>query len=84
MTITTTRTRHVTMTGAELQQWRATNDVTQHQLAEWLQIAPNSISRWERGGALIPPYLVLALNWLALVKHTAQAGHALAQVEVSA
>lgn len=56
------------MTGDDLRQWRETNNVTQAELAEMLCIAKNSIGRWERNGALIPPYLKLALNWIVFVK----------------
>ncbi len=50
------------MTGKELKEYREKIGVTQEQLSEALQVASNTVSRWERDDRAIPPYLPLALE----------------------
>ncbi len=50
------------MTGKELKDYRERIELTQEQLAEALQVASNTVSRWERDDRAIPPYLPLALE----------------------
>lgn len=50
------------MTGKELKDYREGIGLTQEQLAELLQVASNTVSRWERDDRAIPPYLPLALE----------------------
>jgi transcriptional regulator with XRE-family HTH domain len=50
------------MTGKALKDYREKIGLTQEQLAEALQVASNTVSRWERGDRAIPPYLALALE----------------------
>lgn len=49
------------MTPAELKAWRAAQNLTQPALAALLGIHEMTLSRWERGERIIPPYLHLAL-----------------------
>ncbi len=49
------------MTPAELRKWRKKNNYSQSQLAKVLNIAPLTISRWERGESEMPPFLALTL-----------------------
>jgi DNA-binding XRE family transcriptional regulator len=48
----------------DLRARRKALDITQAQLAQWLQIARATVNRWERGREPIPPYLHLALDRL--------------------
>ena len=48
----------------ELKRWREDLGFTQEELAKELQVASNTVSRWERGDREIPPYLELALKQL--------------------
>lgn len=50
------------MTGDELRGKRALLGMTQEQLAAELNVAPNTVARWERGERSIPPYLDLAME----------------------
>jgi transcriptional regulator with XRE-family HTH domain len=50
------------MRTAQLRQWRRLNGYSQSQLAGVLKVAPNTISRWERGDRRIPSFLHLALK----------------------
>ncbi len=50
------------MTGKELRDYRERIELTQEQLAQALQVASNTVSRWERDDRAIPPYLPLALE----------------------
>lgn len=50
------------MNGKELKDYREKIGLTQEQLAEALQVASNTVSRWERDDRAIPPYLHLALE----------------------
>ena len=50
------------MTGKELKDYRERIGLTQEQLAEALQVASNTVSRWEREDRAIPPYLPLAIE----------------------
>ncbi len=56
------------MTGKELKDYREGIDLTQEQLAEALQVASNTVSRWERDDRAIPPYLELALKTIGREK----------------
>lgn len=53
------------MTPAELKAWRTTQSLTQPALAALLGIHEMTLSRWENGDRLIPPYLHLALESLS-------------------
>ena len=50
------------MIGRELKDYRERIGLTQEQLAEALQVASNTVSRWERDDRAIPPYLPLAIE----------------------
>ncbi len=50
------------MNGKELRKKRNDLDLTQEQLAEELQVAANTVARWERDEMKIPPFLHLALE----------------------
>lgn len=52
------------MTPADLQAWRAHNDISQDALAKALGVHPMTISKWERGTTKIPPLLQWALYGL--------------------
>jgi DNA-binding XRE family transcriptional regulator len=54
------------MTKNELKQWRANNDYSQAQLANALDVAVMTVSRWETGLRSIPSFLHLALRCLEL------------------
>lgn len=45
-----------------LRQRRELLDLTQEQFAKELEVAPNTVSRWERGDRSIPSYLKLAIE----------------------
>lgn len=49
------------MEGPALKRWRDAAGLSQTALAEWLDVAPNTIARWERGKIAIPAFLPLAL-----------------------
>lgn len=53
------------MTGDELRETRAGLGLSQAALAAKLGVQVTTVSRWERGGIRIPPYLHLALRELA-------------------
>jgi DNA-binding transcriptional regulator YiaG len=53
------------MNADELARWRHTYGVSQKTLSQYLGIHSMTVSRWEQGGAQIPPYLPLALDALA-------------------
>jgi transcriptional regulator with XRE-family HTH domain len=46
----------------DLRRWREQEDLTQEQLAALLEVAPNTVSRWELGERKIPPFLERALK----------------------
>ncbi len=46
----------------ELQVWRAKHDFSQAKLSKALRVDVMTVSRWERGLNMIPPYLPLALE----------------------
>ncbi len=48
----------------ELRAWRDQFGYSQQHLADLLEVAEMTISRWERGVREIPPYLYLALRSL--------------------
>jgi transcriptional regulator with XRE-family HTH domain len=50
------------MRGAELKARRTALDLTQAELAEKLEVAANTVARWERGERAIPPYMRWALE----------------------
>lgn len=50
------------MDGSELRQFREKLKLTQEQLAKKLNVATNTIARWERGERKIPEFLELALK----------------------
>lgn len=50
------------MNGKELRKKRNDLDLTQEQLADELQVAANTVARWERDEMKIPPFLHLALE----------------------
>lgn len=50
------------MTPKQLQKWRKDNGYSQSQLASVLNVAKNTVSRWEQGVREIPPFLLLALK----------------------
>jgi DNA-binding transcriptional regulator YiaG len=52
------------MRPTELKAWRKRNGYSQSRLAKVLEVAPLSISRWERGDRKIPSFLHLALRWV--------------------
>jgi transcriptional regulator with XRE-family HTH domain len=52
------------MAPKDLKKWREKNGYSQSQLARVLGVATQTISRWERGTRVIPPFLHLALNSL--------------------
>lgn len=50
------------MTPEYLKEWRNKNGLTQSALAEKLNVAGMTVSRWETGLRAIPPFLSLALQ----------------------
>ena len=50
------------MEGTELKHWREKQGLTQEALADVLEVASNTVSRWELGERKIPTYLRLALK----------------------
>jgi transcriptional regulator with XRE-family HTH domain len=50
------------MTGEELKEKRTTLGLTQAQLAEILEVKPNTVARWERGILTVPKAIELALE----------------------
>jgi DNA-binding transcriptional regulator YiaG len=50
------------MTPKQLKAWRKRNGYSQSQLAEVLEVATQTVSRWERGAREIPSFLRLALE----------------------
>jgi transcriptional regulator with XRE-family HTH domain len=53
------------MNAADLQAWRSTQNLSQAELADLLEVDKMTVSRWERGVRAIPPFLRLALQSLA-------------------
>lgn len=53
------------MTKDELKKWREDHGHSQGSLARGLGVAVMTVSRWERGIMAIPPFLHLALKWIA-------------------
>ncbi|MFH0812848.1 MAG: helix-turn-helix transcriptional regulator [Pseudomonadota bacterium] len=49
------------MTKEELKQWRETNNLTQQQLADLLNVSQVTVARWETDARKIPSFLYLAL-----------------------
>lgn len=56
------------MTGEQLREKRQKLELTQEALAKELGVSSNTVARWERDEVAIPPYLELALNWLAHIQ----------------
>lgn len=52
------------MLPSELKAYRKRLRMTQHELAEMLELTPSAISRWERGSRPIPRYLEIVLRHL--------------------
>lgn len=52
------------ISGDELRRRREAMGLTQERLAEELDVATNTIARWERGERSIPSFLSLALETL--------------------
>ncbi len=52
------------MTQTELKNWRASNAMTQIELAEALGVHPLTVAQWEQGKRRVPTYLHLALQRL--------------------
>ena len=46
------------MTGAELQTWRKSKDLTQAQLADRLGVAEKTVCQWEQNRRKVPAWLV--------------------------
>ena len=55
-----------TMTPIDLKEWREANGYSQSGLAEALSVHTMTVSRWERGVRVMPPFLHLALNCLEM------------------
>lgn len=53
---------HNAMTPQDLKEWRSKTGLTQLQLAQKLNVANMTVSRWETGLRSIPPFLFLALQ----------------------
>ena len=60
------------MTPAELRSWRKSAGLSQDGLAALLDVHKLTVSRWERGVREIPPFLYMALNYIA--EHRVQTG----------
>ena len=56
----------IVMTPIQLKKWRKHNGYSQSQLSKVLEVAPITISRWERGDRSIPSFLHLALRCIEL------------------
>jgi transcriptional regulator with XRE-family HTH domain len=54
------------MKSEDLKKWREANGYSQGGLAEVLSVHIMTVSRWERGVREIPPFLHLALEYLAI------------------
>jgi len=53
------------MTGSEIKQWRETHNLSQREMAALLHLGRgDTVSRWELGLRIPPPYLYLALEAL--------------------
>lgn len=50
------------VTPQDLKEWRSKNGFTQSGLAQKLNVATMTVSRWETGLRAIPPFLFLALQ----------------------
>lgn len=58
------------MTAEDLKKWRNENGYSQSRLAERLNVATMTISRWETGARTIPSFLLLALKALECERKT--------------
>ena len=58
----------------ELKKWRDKNNFTQAELATKLEVAINTISRWETGERAIPSFLKLALKAIEIELKNKQSG----------
>ena len=62
MTKCRTRAKVGAMTGAELKGVRLRLGWTQKELARWLEVTDNTVSRWEKGWLKVPRAVELALE----------------------
>lgn len=78
--------------GVRLTEWRLRNFLSQEALAPYLGVTPQTISSWENGHTLPPPYLPLALELVENIvpQHMSAEAvrdwrdrHALTQVEMA-
>lgn len=53
------------MEGSELKEKRLALGLTQAQLAEILEVKPNTVARWERGLLAVPKTVELAMETVA-------------------
>lgn len=56
------------MDGEELKNMRAALGMTQAQLAEILEVKPNTVARWERGLLAVPRTVALAMETVSRMK----------------
>ena len=54
------------MTSQELKRWMAAHGYSVRRLALALEVNPSTVQRWREGAHEIPPYLIHALNALAV------------------
>ena len=64
--------RASTMTGADLKAWRLAHGLSQEALARLLQVAANTVYRWEAGTRAVHPFMRDTLNGLEKRKLVAQ------------